>query len=62
MSKPVITERVSQSIRQGTVTDIYALVKDLKREFRDVPGDKLERIVSEEIISAHGNAVWDRRR
>lgn len=62
MSKPVITERGSQSIRQGTVTDVYALVKDLKLKFPDVPGDELERIVSEEIILAHGNAVWDRRR
>ena len=55
-----IIQRVSQNLRQGTIIDIYALVKDLHCEFPDLNEAELERLVSEEVIAASGNAVWDK--
>jgi hypothetical protein len=56
-----ILRRIAQDIRKGTVVDVYDMVADLHNEFPNVPETELERIVSEEVVLAHCNAVWDKR-
>ena len=55
-----IIQRVSQSLRQETAIDIYALVKEFKHEFPGVSEPELERMISEEVIKAGGNAIWEK--
>lgn len=56
-----IIQRVSQSVRQKTPVDIYAVVDDLKCDFPSMPEDDLARIVTEEVISAGATAFWGKR-
>lgn len=56
-----IIQRVSQSLREHSAVDIYAMVNDLKGEFPNVAEADLERIVSEEVVAAGANAVWEKR-
>jgi hypothetical protein len=56
-----ILQRLSQNIRQGSIIDVYALVEDLKHEFPDISEAELVRIVSEEVVLANGNAVWEKK-
>ena len=57
---PVI-QRVARSVRQGAMIDVYALVDEIRHEFPGVSRAELERIVSEEVVIAHANAVWEHR-
>jgi hypothetical protein len=56
-----IIQHVSKSVRQGMALDVYGLVAKLKSEFPGVPEPELVRIVSEEVVKAHGNAIWEKR-
>jgi hypothetical protein len=56
-----IIKRISQEVRQGTVLDVYKIAAEVAKDFPGMPIERLEQIVTEEVIHAHGNAVWERK-
>ncbi len=55
-----IIQRVAQHVRDGEVLDVYKIVADISPSYPDLTEDRLEQIVSEEVVRAGGNAFWNR--
>jgi hypothetical protein len=56
-----VLQCVSQRLRVGVPIDVYEIVEALKKDFPGKTEQELERIVSEEVVAAHANAVWVKR-
>jgi hypothetical protein len=56
-----VLQRISRDLRKGAVMDVYKIAAEVAKDFPEVPMDRLEQIVSEEVIAAHGNAVWEKK-
>ena len=55
-----IIQCVAQHVRDGEVLDVYKIVADIAPSYPGMPEDRLEKIVSEEVVRAGGNAFWNR--
>lgn len=57
----MLAQKAARAIRAEMPADVYKIAADLEKEFPGIARETLVGIVTEAVVEARANAVWEKK-
>jgi hypothetical protein len=59
LPRSLISEIVKQTRLSNSAVDVHQLARTIQRDFPEVKGREIEKVIEHEVISNRASAFWD---